>query len=309
MIIIILLLAILLQGRTEMTSSHDQIEQVDDNFVQPVDTQLDTIATKDEQIQALITSVQDLKQQLEQHITANETKFKTLEDGLDVTRQELNAATITGRQMKDELAKQSVEHFKAFEKLLSSSNCGLNEELIANIPAIVTNIQNAEKMNNILEEVTTIKEKLAQEVIATQQTLEMTTRKFEKELMTVKEEIQSYHSEARKAEDNHTQSLTSIQAKLTTSQLVNHHEEGKVSRKLTQQIENLKRNLTETKEKLKCTEGDVTTFREEMKKSYEELKIVKQVNSHQVAALDTKLKENLNHMRNFVLTELLYLQY
>ena len=130
----------------------------------------------------------------------------------------------------------------------------------------------------------------------------MTTRKFEKELMMVKEEIQSYHSEARKAEDDHTQSLTSIQAKLTTSQLVNHHEEGKVSRKLTQKIENLKRNLTETKEKLKCTEGDVTTFREEMKKSYEELKIVKQENSHQVAALDTKLKENLNHMRNFVLT-------
>ena len=168
MMIIILLLAILLQGRTEMTSSHDQIEQVDDNFVQPVDTQLDAIATKDEQIQALITSVQDLKQQLEQHITANETKFKTLEDGLDVTRQELNATTITGRQMKDELAKQSVEHFKAFEKLLSSSNCGLNEELITNIPAIVTNIQNVEKMNNILEEVTTIKEELAQEVIATQ---------------------------------------------------------------------------------------------------------------------------------------------
>ena len=123
----------------------------------------------------------------------------------------------------------------------------------------------------------------------------MTTRKFEKELMTVKEEIQSCHSEARKAEDDHTQSLTSIQAKLTTSQLVNHHEEGKVSRKLTQQIENLKRNLTETKEKLQCTEGDVTTFREEMKKSQEELKIVKQENSHQVAALDTKLKENLNH--------------
>ena len=108
MMIIILLLAILLQGRTEMTSSHDQIEQVDDNFVQPVYTQLDAIATKDEQIKALITSVQDLKHQLEHNITANETKFKTLEDGLDVTRQELNATTITGRQMKDELEKQSV---------------------------------------------------------------------------------------------------------------------------------------------------------------------------------------------------------
>ena len=98
----------------------------------------------------------------------------------------------------------------------------------------------------------------------------MTFQKFEKELTTVKEEIQSCCSEARKAEDNHTQSLTSIQAELTTSQLVSQHEEGMVSRKLTQQIENLKRNLTETKEhfnqKLTCTEGDVTTFREEIKK-------------------------------------------
>ena len=34
----------------------------------------------------------------------------------------------------------------------------------------------------------------------------------------IKEETQSYRSEARKAEDDHTQSLTSIQAKLITSQ-------------------------------------------------------------------------------------------
>ena len=91
-----------------METTSSRIEQVDDNFVQPVGTQLDVIATKDEQIKALITSVQDLKQQLasaQQHITANETRFKTLEDGLDVTRQELNATTITGRQMKDELTK------------------------------------------------------------------------------------------------------------------------------------------------------------------------------------------------------------
>ena len=198
-----------------MTSS--QIEQVYDNFVQPAATQLDAIATKDEQIKALITSVQDLKQQLEQHLTANETRFKTLEDCLDVTRQELNETTITGRQMKDEITKQYEEYFKAFEKLLSSSSHGLNEELIANIPTTVTNIRNAEKMNNILEEVTTIKEELAQEVIATQQNLEVTTRKFEKELTTVKGEIQSCRSEARKAEDNHTQSLTSIRAKLNFS--------------------------------------------------------------------------------------------
>ena len=71
----------------------------------------------------------------------------------------------------------------------------------------------------------------------------MTMQKFEKELTTVKGEIQSCRSEARKAKDNHTQSLTSIQAKLTTSQLVSQHEEGKVLRKLTQLIENLKRNL------------------------------------------------------------------
>ena len=125
-------MTITLQGITKMTSS--QIEQVDDNIVQPVATQLDVIATKDEQIKALITSVQDLKQQLasaQQHITANEitikdmsARFKTLEDSLDVTRQELNATTITGRQMKDELAKQSEEHFKAFEKLQS-----LNQKL------------------------------------------------------------------------------------------------------------------------------------------------------------------------------------
>ena len=285
-----------------MTSEH-----VDNNIIQPVATQLHAIATKDEQIKALITSVQDLKQQLELHITANETRFKTLEDGLDVTRQELNATTITGRQMKDELAKQSEEHFKAFEKLLSSSSYGLNEELIANIPTIVTNIQKDEKMNNVLEDVIKIKEELAQEVIATQQTLEMTTQKFENELTTVKGEIQSCRSEARKAEDNHTQSLTSIQAKLTTSQLVSQHEEGKVSRKLTRQIENLKRNLTETEEyfnqKLKCTEGDITEFREEIKKCQEVLKVhvVKEENSLQVAALTTsgnKVKENL---RNFVI--------
>ena len=300
MMIIILYLAILLQGRTKMTSS--QIEQVYDNFVQPVATQLDAIATKDEQIKALITSVQDLKQQLQQHLTANQTRFKMLEDGLDVTRQELNETTITGRQMKDELTKQYEEYFKAFEKLMSSSSHGLNEELIANIPATVTNIKNAEKMNNILEEVTTIKEELAQEVIATQQNLEVTTRKFEKELTTVKGEIQSCRSEARKAEDNHIQSLTSIQAKLTTSQLVSQHEEGKVSIKLTQQIENLKRNLTETEEhfnqKLKCTEGDITALREEMKKSQEELKLVKQENSLPVAELTTSENKVL---RNFVI--------
>ena len=76
-----------------MTSS--QIEQVGDNIVQPAATQLDAIATKDEQIKALITSVQDLKQQLasaQQHITANEItiketseRFKQLEDSLQGT--------------------------------------------------------------------------------------------------------------------------------------------------------------------------------------------------------------------------------
>ena len=107
-----------------MTSS--QIKQVDDNFVQPVATQLDAIATKDEQIKSLITSVQDLKQQLasaQQQITANEITIKDmskklghLEDGLDVTRQELNQTTMTGRKMKDELTKQSEEHFRALTK-------------------------------------------------------------------------------------------------------------------------------------------------------------------------------------------------
>ena len=88
-----------------MTSS--RIEQVDDNFVQPAATRLHATASKDEQIKALITSVQDLEQQLatvQQHLTANEittkdmsARFKTLEDGLDVTRSELNVTTITGR--------------------------------------------------------------------------------------------------------------------------------------------------------------------------------------------------------------------
>ena len=214
--------------------------------------------------------------------------------------------------MKDELAKQSEEHFKAFEKLLSSNSHGLNEELITNIPAIVTNIQNDEKMNNILEEVTKIKEELVQEVIATQQNLEMTTQKFEKELTTVKGEFQSCHSEARKAKDSHTQSLKSMQAKLTTSQLVSpQHEEGKVSGKLTQEIKNIKnirQNLSETKklfnQKLKCAKENITAIREEMKKSHEELSVVKQKQVIQVAALATshnKWKENLNLISNFVI--------
>ena len=290
-----------------METTSSQIEQVDDNFVQPVGTQLDVIATKDEQIKALITSVQDLKQQLEHHITANETRFKKLEDGLDVTRQELNATTITGRQMKDELTKQSEEHFKAFEKLLSSSNCGLNEELITNIPAIVTNIQNDEKMNNVLEEITTIKKKLAQEVIATQQNLEMTPQKFEKELTTVKEEIQSCRSETRKAEDNHTRSLTSIEAKLTTSQLVSQHEAAKLTQQI-KNIKNIKQDLSGTKkvfnQKLQCAEEDITAMRGEMKKSHEELRVVKQKQVIPVAAVATshnKWKENLNLISNFVI--------
>ena len=62
MMIIYIAIYILLQGRTNMTSP--KTEHVDDNYVQPVATQRDAIATKDEQIKALITSVQDLKQQL-----------------------------------------------------------------------------------------------------------------------------------------------------------------------------------------------------------------------------------------------------
>ena len=208
--------------------------------------------------------------------------------------------------MKDEITKQSEEHFKAFEKLLSSSSHGFNEELITNIPAIVTNIQNDEKMKNILEEITTIKEELAhvQEVIATKQNLEIPTQKFEKELTIVKEEIQSCRSEARKAKDNHTQSLTSIEAKLKTSQLISQHEEGKISGKLTQEIKNIKnirQDLSETKklfnQKLRCAEEDITAIREKMKKSLEELNVVKQKQVIQVAPLATshnKWKENLN---------------
>ena len=143
---------------------------------------------------------------------------------MDATRQDLTAAIIAGRQMKDELAKQS------------GDSDSLNEK---NTPAIVTNIQNAEKMKNLSEEVTTIKEELAQEVTSTQQNLEMTLQKFEKELTTVKEEIQTCRSEARKAKDKHNPSLVSIEAKLTHSQLASQYELGKVSDKLTQQIKNI----------------------------------------------------------------------
>ena len=45
-----------------MTNS--QIEQMEGNFVQPITAKLDVMTTKDELIQALIVSVQDLKQQL-----------------------------------------------------------------------------------------------------------------------------------------------------------------------------------------------------------------------------------------------------
>ena len=103
----------MLQGSTEMTSS--QVKQADNNFIQPPTTQLvnDVIATKDEQIQSLLTSVQDLKQQLasaQQHIAANEStikdiskKFEHLEDCLDGTRLELTATTINGNQIKEQL--------------------------------------------------------------------------------------------------------------------------------------------------------------------------------------------------------------
>ena len=41
---------------------------------------------------------------------------KKLEDNLDGTRQKLDAATLTGRQMKEELTKQFEERFKSFTK-------------------------------------------------------------------------------------------------------------------------------------------------------------------------------------------------
>ena len=88
---------------TNMTSP--KLEQVDDNIVQPAATQLDAIATKDEQIKTLITSVLDLKQQLASTQKISEIKvkerFERLEDDLDATKQDLTAAIIAGRQMKD----------------------------------------------------------------------------------------------------------------------------------------------------------------------------------------------------------------
>ena len=121
----------------------------------------------------------------------------------------------------------------------------------------------------------------------------MTSQKFEKELTAVKEEIQSCCSETRKAEDNHTRSLTCIEAKLT-QQIKN--------------IKNIKQDLSGTKkvfnQKLQCAEEDITAIREEMKKSHEELSVVKQKQIIQVAALATshnKWKENLNLISTFVI--------
>ena len=116
---------ITLQDNTEMTSS--QSEQVHDSIVPPAATELDAIATKDEQIKALIASVQDLKQQLssaQQHITDNDItikemseRFKQSEDGLQGTTLELDATTITGRQTKDKLTKQCEELLSFDQKL------------------------------------------------------------------------------------------------------------------------------------------------------------------------------------------------
>ena len=113
-----------------------------------------TSSPKDEQIQALKTSIQELKEQLasaQQHITANdiaiENMSKKLEDNLDGTRQELDAATLTGRQMKEELTKQFEERFKSFTKqegasqvaTLAISNKKLKRNLyLLNFVALVT---------------------------------------------------------------------------------------------------------------------------------------------------------------------------
>ena len=216
---------------------------------------------------------------------------------MDGTRLELTATTINGNQIKEQLTKQS----EAFEKFMSSSCHGVNAAQTSITPI---NIQNTERM----EEVAAIKEKWAQEVIATQQNL---TRKFEKELATIKEEIQTCRNESTNAKDDFTQSLTSVQTKLTASVeqlLISLREEGKVTGKLTQQMKTIKQDLMETKkhfnEKLTCAEGDFIASREEMKKSQEDFKVVEQEQVLQVAALITnhnKLKGNFNLLINFVL--------
>ena len=282
----------MLQGRTEMTSS--QTEQAGNNFVLPATTQLvtDVIATKDEQIQSLLTSVQDLKQQLasaQQHIAANEItikdiskKFEQLEDCLDGTRLELTATTINGNQIKEQLTKQS----ETLEKFMSSSCHSINAAQTSITPI---NVQNAERM----EEVTTIKDKWAQEVIATKQNL---IQKFEKELATVKEEIQTCRNETTNAKDNLTASVEQLSTSL--------REEGKAMGRHTQQIKNIKQDLMGTKkyfnEKFTHTEGDFIVSREEMKKSREDFKVAEQEQVLQVAALITshnKLKGNFNLLK------------
>ena len=146
------------------------------------------VTAKDEQIQALTLSVQDLKQQLataQQLITANKigiqnvsTRVDKVEDGIKATQEDLTTTTLKRNKIKEDLTKQSQENLEALGELLTSSTQYLKETLeTAEINLTAINKQNAVKMENVMHEVTTIKEKLVQDVITTQQNLNFYSQK------------------------------------------------------------------------------------------------------------------------------------
>ena len=309
------------------------------------------ITPKDEQIQALTLSLQELKQQLasaQQHIKANEigiqntsTRIQGLQDGIEVIQQDMNAATVKrnqteervaaigiqniskrvddvednmkvtqenltlttleGRQIKQDLTEQSKENLEAFEKLLSASCEYLKETLvIKQLDLTAADKQNAEKMKEVIQEATTIKEELGEEVVTTQQKLGTLSQNFEKELSAVKEEIQTCHSEIRRVEDNLTQQLTTVQAEFAASieQLSMSTREGTIAS--DEKINNIKQDNMMTREdltnRLTYAEGSITTFKGKMENNQEELGSVKQdLQALQVAA---KTHQSTEMMKN-----------
>ena len=190
------------------------------------------VTAKDEQIQALTLSVQDLKQQLataQQLITANKigiqnvsTRVDKVEDGIKATQEDLTTTTLKGNKIKEDLTKQSQENLEALGELLTSSTQYLKETLeTAEINLTAINKQNAVKMENVMHEVTTIKEKLVQDVITTQQNLNFYSQKIEQKISAVEEEIQRWHNKVRQVEDNLSQQLTSVEAKFAAAILNN----------------------------------------------------------------------------------------
>ena len=217
------------------------------------------VTAKDEQIQALTLSVQDLKQQLataQQLITANKigiqnvsTRVDKVEDGIKATQEDLTTTTLKGNKIKEDLTKQSQENLEALGELLTSSTQYLKETLeTAEINLTAINKQNAVKMENVMHEVTTIKEKLVQDVITTQQNLNFYSQKIEQKISAVEEEIQRWHTKIRQIEDNLSQQLTSVEAKFAAAieQLSISMQEGTIES--GEKIKKIRQEYTMTKE-------------------------------------------------------------